>query len=135
GEERRVAPRRIEHDLAVVRRADPRSGDREVAGRLDIDDEVIGRHLAHGPDLLAALFEKELIADLDVECHGVTLPRPLRLSACEDLGGAAAAAEHREHGEREPERARARRARRATPGVNVATGLGFRAAAGLARGA
>src|SRR5688500_12194050 len=73
-EQLRIDLRWIEHDLAVVRRTNPRAGHDEVARSLDVHDEMIRRDLADRTDLFAALFEIQLIANGDMERHACTLP-------------------------------------------------------------
>src|SRR5205085_65682 len=66
-EQLRVDVLRSEHDLAIVCRTHRKTFDGEVAGRLDVDHEMIALDAAHRPDLLATFFEKDLIADLYAE--------------------------------------------------------------------
>src|SRR5665647_3053172 len=72
---RRQDPRlelgRVEHDLAVVNGANRVSVDDKVTGSLDVDHELLRLDLPHRPDLLASVFEEDVIADRGSLDHGL----------------------------------------------------------------
>jgi hypothetical protein len=71
-EETRIDEIAREHELAVVRRLHLGATNDEVAGSLDVDDEMVAFDLSNRTDFFAALLEEHLIADADLEvvCHG-----------------------------------------------------------------
>jgi hypothetical protein len=63
-----VEPRAVEHDFAVVNAVHGKQRHDEVAGVLDVDDDLLAARrcdLAHRAEFLAAFLEVHLVADLD----------------------------------------------------------------------
>jgi hypothetical protein len=67
GEQLRIDELGTQNDLSVMNRLDLGSVDHEVASGLDIDDQVIAFDPTNCTDLLAALLEKDVVADTDFE--------------------------------------------------------------------
>jgi hypothetical protein len=66
-EELRVDELAGEHDLSIVGCFDLGTSNDEVAGCLDVDDEVIALDLSDRAHFFSAFFEEDMIADADFE--------------------------------------------------------------------